>query len=256
MTSNINPLAKHGYQDSTDAYERGRPDFPSEAVACLVEHCKIGQGSKVIDIGAGTGKFTRLLVPTKATLRAIEPVEGMRKKFAALLPDVEVLEGSAEFMPVHEGWADAIVAAQAFHWFDGPSALQECHRLLKVDGMLGMIWNSRDESVDWVAELTRIIDVHEHNAPRYKTMEWEKAFRSTKLFQPLSKKSFTHAHKGTVQTVVDRVASISFIGALEDKTRMEVLAQVRSLVENHPSTKGLENIEMPYRTDVYWCQRA
>ncbi len=158
-------------------------------------------------------------------------------------------------MPVTEGWADAIVAAQAFHWFDGPSALKECHRVLRADGMLGMIWNSRDESVDWVAELTRIIDVHEHHAPRYKTTEWEKAFRSTKLFQPLSKKSFTYAHKGTVQTVVDRVASISFIGALEDKIRMEVLDQVRSLVENHPSTKGLENIEMPYRTDVYWCQR-
>jgi ubiquinone/menaquinone biosynthesis C-methylase UbiE len=251
----IDPIAQRGFEAGADAYERGRADYPADAVRRLVEAAGIRPGSHVIDLGAGTGKFTRLLVPTQATLLAVEPVKAMRHKFASVLPGVKALEGSAEAMPVEDGWADAVFVAQAFHWFNGEKTLAECHRVLKPGGVLGLVWNVRDESVDWIAELTRIIDVHERSAPRYRSFEWEKAFKQTALFGPLQQRSFAHAHKGTVEAVVDRVASTSFIAALPDDQRGSVLDQTRDLLLTHPSTAGSSEIETKYLTEVYWCKK-
>jgi ubiquinone/menaquinone biosynthesis C-methylase UbiE len=252
----INPMASKGFQAAADAYERGRPDYPSEAIQFLADTCGMRRGAKIIELGAGTGKFTRLLVPTQATLLAIEPVDAMRKKFSTLLPAVEILDGSAESVPAGDGTADVVVAAQAFHWFDAEKALAECHRVLRPGGMLGLIWNVRDESMEWVAELTRIIDVYERSAPRYKSFEWKRAIEGNKLFGPLGQRSFKHSHRGTVDTFMDRVASISFIASLPDGQRESVMKEVRSLIENHQLTKGKAEIETVYTTDVYWCKKA
>jgi len=248
-------MASTGFQAAADAYERGRPDYPSEATDFLAATCGIGMGSEVIELGAGTGKFTRLLVPSKATLLAIEPVEAMRRKCMALLPDVRILEGSAEEIPVADASADVVLAAQAFHWFNADKALAECHRVLRPGGMLGLIWNVRDESIGWVAELTRIIDVYEQGAPRYKSFEWKRAFAGSGLFGPLGHRSFRHSHQGTLEAFMDRIASISFIAALPEIQRGTVLKEVRALVENHELTRGRPTIETVYSTDVYWCKK-
>jgi hypothetical protein len=142
-----------------------------------------------------------------------------------------------------------------FHWFNGPSALREIHRVLKPGGKLGLIWNARDESLAWVAELTRIIDPHEGGAPRYKTKNWKRAFDDTKLFSELRLQHFSYTQVGTVETVVDRIGSISFISALSEPQRQEVLTQVRNLVQLHPETKDRSEVRLPYRTDVYWCEK-
>ncbi len=211
--------------------------------------------SHVLDLGAGTGKFTRLLVPTKAKLTAVEPVEGMRKKFASILPGIQILSGTAESIPAGNSSFDAVVAAQAFHWFAGDLALKEIHRVLKLNGKLGLIWNVRDESFDWVSELTGILDGYSESVPRYGTDEWKKVFEHNPFFTPLKKRSFKHAQKGTIETVVDLVQSRSYIGSLREKDRGIVLRQVRALLMGHPQTKGKEEIEIPYRTDVYWCAK-
>jgi len=251
----IHPTAAKGFEIGADSYERGRPEFPIEAVDYLIQSLEIKPQSKVMDLGAGTGKFTRLLVPTKAVLTAVEPVEKMRQKFRSVLPEIEIVAGTAENIPAPDSSFDAVVVAQAFHWFDGDSALKEIHRVLKPNGKLGLIWNMRDESVNWVSELTRIVDAHEAGAPRYKTHEWKKAFDQTKSFTPLEKKTFKYLQKGTAETVVDRVQSISFISALSEKDRENVLQQIRGLLSRHPQTKGMEKLEIPYNTDVYWCTK-
>jgi SAM-dependent methyltransferase len=196
------------------------------------------------------------LVPTGAKIVSIEPVEGMRKKFAAMLPQVEVLQGRAESVPVPAEFADGVLAAQAFHWFNAEKTLAECHRILKPAGKLGLIWNVRDESMDWVAELTRIIDVYERSAPRYKSFEWKKAFEGQKLFGPLRHRSFNHSHRGTVSAFMDRIASISFVASLPDVQRESVLKEVGDLIANHRQTKGQPTIETVYKTEVYWCEKA
>ena len=221
----------------------------------LISKLNINSISKVVDLGAGTGKFTKLLLPTAAEVIAVEPVEGMRKKFKELYTQNQILNGTAENIPLGDESVDSVVVAQAFHWFDGESAIKEIYRVLKPTGKLGLIWNARDESRDWVAELTRIIDPHEGGAPRYKTMNWKLAFDKTKKFTTLEVQHFPYVQAGTVETIVDRVGSISFISALEKNLNAVVLNQVRNLVKNHPETKDLTEISLPYRTDVYWCEK-
>ncbi len=243
------------YQTAPEAYERGRPDYPPEAVRKLIEELGIHAGRAVLELGAGTGKFTRLLLPTQARVTAVEPVEGMRRKFSEVLPNVKVLAGTAEAIPLVDSSVDAVIAAQAFHWFEGYATLREIHRVLKSGGRLGLIWNVRDESVDWVRKLTDIIDVHAEGTPRHRTGAWQKPFQETELFTPLQLCSFRYDHTGPPEMIVERVRSTSFISALPDATREQVLDQVRELVRTHPLTRDKSMVAYPYRTDVHWCQR-
>jgi ubiquinone/menaquinone biosynthesis C-methylase UbiE len=256
MKQVIHDAAAKGFQVAADAYERGRPEYPIESVLKLIQELHLTSGKTVVDLGAGTGKFTKLLADNcEAQVVAIEPVEGMRRKFSSLLPAVKIFDGTAEASTLTAASVDAVVVAQAFHWFDGEKALPEIHRILKPNGYLGMIWNARDESLPWVAELTNIIDPFEKGAPRYKSGKWKLAFLNSPLFTPLQSAQYRYVQKGDVQMVVDRIASISFISALASGEKESVLEQVRNLLESSPETKGRSELELPYRTDVFWCQK-
>ncbi len=251
----IHEKAAKGFEIAGDAYERGRPDYPASAIEYLLHCLDVRPGSVVADLGAGTGKFTKLLGPSRARIIAVEPVEGMRKKFASLYPDIEIRSGTAETIPLEDEEVDAVVAAQAFHWFDGKKALREIHRVLKSAGGLGLIWNARDESVDWVARLTDIIDPHEGGAPRFKSMKWIEAFNDQPLFSPLEHRAFRHEQVGTHDTIVNRIASISFISALAPEVNSDVLNEVRSLLALHSATRGRTQLTLSYVTHVYWTKR-
>jgi SAM-dependent methyltransferase len=252
----IHATAAAGFQAGSEVYERGRPDYPVEAAQFLINTLGIDSATTVVELGAGTGKFTRVLVPlTAAKLIAVEPVESMRCRLQSLLPDLTVLDGTAEAIPLGEATADVVLAAQAFHWFDGRRALADIARVLKPGGKLGLIWNIRDDSLDWVSRMTEIVDRHGAGVPQYKSMEWKRAFDAPSPFSELAECSFRHAQTGNVQMLLDRVASISFIAALPPTDRQAVLAEVMHLVRNHPQTRNLSRITLPYRTDVYWSMK-
>lgn len=247
--------AATGFNQAAEAYERGRPDYPRQAVTFLLDTLGVSPGSTVVDLGAGSGKFTRLLATSGAHLLAVEPVEGMRVKFQQLLPGITALDGSAEHIPLPSGSVDALVAAQAFHWFDGKAALEEIHRVLKPGGMLGLIWNVRDESLPLMADLTAIMDPHEDGAPRYRNMDWKKAFERTTLFTRLQQQDFPYEQIGDTEMVVDRVGSVSFISALPVQEKERVLVQVRRAVARHQQSHSTEVIKLPYCSTIFWCAR-
>ena len=258
MTEKIHDVAARGFQIASEVYDRGRPEYPQSAVEHLLRQLNVGSASTVVELGAGTGKFTRILaasLPAETKVIAVEPVEGMRNKFSALLPAVQLLAGSAEKIPLASKTAGAVIAAQSFHWFDGPAALQEIHRVLQPGGKLGLIWNARDESVDWVAKLEELTQVHEKGAPRYRTGAWRQALERTELFTPLQAAHFRYAQVGGYGMVVDRIASSSFIAALPETEKNQIFDQVRGLLSTHPQTRERDTIEFPYRTDVFWCSR-
>jgi SAM-dependent methyltransferase len=209
-----------------------------------------------MDLGAGTGKLTRLLLPAGATLVAVEPVEAMRAEFASVLPEVRMVAGVAEVLPFADGTFDAVVCAQAFHWFDGARALSAIHRVLKRWGRLGLLWNVRDESVQWIRELTEIIDPYERTAPREKTHEWRRTFSASDLFGRLNQLRFPHRQRLDRDGLVERFASASFIASAPPGEREEVLGRIRELAETHPDLADRDEFDLPYMTELYWCARA
>lgn len=204
----------------------------------------------MLDLAAGTGKLTRQLVPTGADLVAVEPVEGMRRKLAETVPGVQTLDGTAERIPLGEGSVDTVLCAQAFHWFDGERALAEIHRVLRPGGALALIWNVRDEAVEWERRLSALLKRIESGAPRKRWGRWREAFEQTTLFTPLEERRFRHRQEGDVETMLARVASISFVSALPDAQRASFLEEVRKLVGPRRAP-----LVMHYRTEVYWCRR-
>ena len=138
---------------AADAYERGRPPYPPEAIDWLLPEGV----SRVLDLGAGTGKLTRQLRGRGLDVVAVEPSAGMREQLARAVPDVTVLRRAAEEIPLPDRSVDAVLVAQAWHWVDPGRAVPEVARVLVPGGQLGLVWNIRDEREDWVAELGRIM---------------------------------------------------------------------------------------------------
>src|SRR5204862_6968162 len=108
-----------GFGASSELYEKIRPEYPQAGVDLLVRELGIARGRVVVDVGAGTGKLTRMLVRTGATVIAVEPLAEMRERIAERVPTAVPFDGTAERMALRDGSAHAITVAQAFHWFDG-----------------------------------------------------------------------------------------------------------------------------------------
>ena len=251
----VHTSAQQGFSTQAVTYAQGRPDYPRQLTGWLADALQISAQSTVIDLGAGTGKFTRLLSSLAPTLIAVEPVAAMGAQLAKLLPDVRLVDGTAESIPLATASADALVCAQAFHWFSTRAALAEIHRVLKPDGRLGLVWNVRDESVDWVAAITEIITPYEGDTPRFHSGRWREAFTGEYFSDP-EMICFPYSHVGSPQEVImDRFLSVSFIAALPAAEKAEVTAQLRNLIATHPALKGRDTVAFPYQTQAYVCQR-
>ena len=248
--------ALKGFGNAAQTYARGRPEYPGEVLTWLRQNFDLGPSKTAIDLGAGTGKFTKLLIQTQATVIAVEPVEAMRTELVAALPRILVLAGTAQAMNLKDAGSDAVLCAQAFHWFANDAALTEIHRVLKPSGKLGLIWNVRDESVDWVAAITQIITPYEGDAPRYYKGEWRRAFTG-RLFSDLTEACFAYQHVGSPQQVIlDRILSVSFIAALPESERSKVAQKISALISSHPELKGREVVAFPYQTHAYCCSKS
>lgn len=250
--THIHPAAAAGFARAAELYERARPSYPAEAVAWLGGRCGLGPGRTVVDVGAGTGKLTRLLPASGARVIAVEPIEEMR---ALICVDedtgVEVLDGTAEALPLADGSADAIVAAQAFHWFDQARALPELHRVLTAEGRLGLIWNSRDLDDPLQKALEELLRPRRRRATDQQGGAWRPPLEASPLFGRIEEASFPFAQSFTADDLCARVGSTSFVAAATPHERDELLARVRSL------TVGLEEpFPFRYRTEVYVVPRS
>ncbi len=253
----VHNVAAAGFNDPGD-YEAARPSYPPDAVAWFVEHLRIAPGRRVADVAAGTGKLTRLLVPAGADLLAVEPVPGMRATFRRVVPEIPLVAGTAEAMPFPAATFDAITVAQAWHWFDHERATAEMARVLKPGGRLGLVWNARDRSEPWVDEVWSIMDRVEKKAPWRDHENWrDSANREMPGFTGgLRSAEFRHRQAITPEGVVQRVASVSHVAVLPEAEREQVLGEVRHLLATHPAARGRELVEIPYRVDCFWTERA
>lgn len=244
-----------GFGTSSELYERVRPEYPPEAIDILVRELRIGPGKVVVDVGAGTGKLTRALVPTGATVIAVEPLAEMREQLALNVPRAVPFAGTAEHMALRDGSAHAIVAAQAFHWFDGDKALAEFHRVLAPGGRLALVWNVRDRRASWVDAFDVLIEAVDPDRPAHETGRWRAAVDRTTLFGPLHEHTVEWEQPMTPAEIVDRAGTVSSIAALPKAERERVLEAFRELAVTHPDVRGQDTVTMPYLTKIFWMER-
>ncbi|HEX7168143.1 MAG TPA: class I SAM-dependent methyltransferase [Acidimicrobiales bacterium] len=251
----IHEVAASGFARGAEEYEAGRPGYPQAAVDLIARELEIGPGSTVVDVGAGTGKFTRLLLPTGARVVGVEPVAEMREVFARAVPGVEIVDGTAEAIPLGDGEVDVVTAAQAFHWVDAVPAVAEVHRVVRPGGGVAFLWNSRDASVDWVRRVKELMDRVVGGTPRYGNAYgggWERAMADHGGFTPMERVELAHEHPVDRELMRARVASTSYVSMLPDSERAAVLAEIDAIVDE----AGLgETFTEPYRTEVFWCTR-
>lgn len=242
--------AIEGFNRGASAYERGRPGYPKEAVDWIVERLQIGQTSTVVDVGAGTGKFARLLAPTGARLYAVEPSPGMREQLQKAVPKATVLDATAQAIPLPDGFADAITAAQSFHWFATERVLAELQRVLRPEGGLALIWNRRDLSDPLQLALEKVIGHYRGRTPAHENDRWMDAMRATARFSPIGQRDFDYEQVLDRAGLVDRVLSISFIAALDSPAKDVVAEQIESVAG------AVNEFRLPYRTQAYLFRRV
>lgn len=251
----IHEAAAKGFAGAAAQYARGRPDYPAQLSDWLQRELGLGAGQTLLDLGAGTGKFSRLLRETGAAVIAVEPIDAMREQLAQRLPDVQLLAGSAEAIPLPDASVDSVFCAQAFHWFANRQALAEIHRVLRPGGQLAMVWNVRDEAIDWVAAISALITPYESDAPRFHTGRWRLPFADQAWFGAPQLSTLPHQHLGPFETVVvDRMLSVSFIASLPEAELAQLEADLRGLADQYPALRE-PLIAFPYRTEIWLSHR-
>ena len=253
----IHEAAARGYERGAGDYEKGRPSYPQAAIDRLVDVCAVGAGRRIVDLGAGTGKFTRYLHEHGADVIAVEPVRAMRSAYNERFPGAPILDGTAEDVPLRDGWADVVTVAQAFHWFDAVPALDEIARVLRTGGWLALIWNTRDPEAPWTATINRVLDRLAGDAPRFRSSdpEWRRPLDAHPAFDELASASFTNDVPMDLETMLARIASTSYVSALPDEERAAVLDEVAELVRRGPMAEQGPRFVERYRTELFWCRR-
>ncbi|MEH0841359.1 class I SAM-dependent methyltransferase [Micromonospora sp. CPCC 205711] len=229
-------------------YDRFRPRYPREAVAWAL--ADVGAPARVVDLGAGTGILTRQILDLGHQVLPVEPDPGMRARLEAVTPGVTALAGTAEAVPLPDGAVDAVLVGQAYHWFDKERAHAEIARVIRTGGTFAPIWNSRDDSVEWVLELGRIAGMRNDSGDLV-----EKVTDFGPAFGPVELARYTHRATGTPDEVIGMLHTRSSWLTAPAQERQRVDRELRELFATHPDLAGRETVELPYQTLVFRARR-
>ncbi|GAA3761332.1 class I SAM-dependent methyltransferase [Microbacterium kribbense] len=237
------------FGSAAGVYDAGRPEYPAEAVAWMLEPVRGGVRPRVADVGAGTGKLTRVLTESGAAPVAIDPDPAMLEQLRQAVPGVPTFVGTGEKLPLPDGSVDAVVFGQAWHWVEPAAASAEVGRVLRPQGVLGLIWNLRDNRVAWVAEMTAIM--HGSAAeimmagpgpevrapfeqPEQRSWDWPRPMTRARLWDMVHSRSYIITAAPAERERIDRELEVVFdrIGAVGDAV-----------------------IELPYRTTAFRAAR-
>lgn len=240
----------------SEDYERGRPGWPREVVDLLA----LPPTATVLDLGAGTGKLTRLLVPAFDRVVAVEPAAAMRHILERFCPAAESLPGTGQEIPLADVSVDAVFAAQAFHWFDDECAVTEIARVLRPRGALVLMWNL--PAGPWEPSTAAAEELLSGRGPnpnevsydpldlgtcaRYASDEWTLA---DSPFEPLQEMRLPNPQMLDRDGLVAYYASMGWLADLPDEKRLPLLDEVRSLLARTEYRRHWE-------THVHWTRLA
>jgi SAM-dependent methyltransferase len=229
--------AAEGFTGS-EQYDAYRPSYPEETIAFIRRDAHLGQRSTVLDLAAGTGLMTRLLWPA-GRLIAVEPLAEMRAVLAKQVPEAEILAGFADSIPLEASSVDAVVVAQAFHWFATPAAVREIARVLKPKGALALVWNKRDLQDPLMRAIHDCLDPYRGDSPDFENTPWREPFEAPDApLRLVARQHISWDETITLEHLKGRICSISYIALLDDPEREEVLQALADLT-------GAEDNETP-----------
>jgi ubiquinone/menaquinone biosynthesis C-methylase UbiE len=229
----------HSFGGVADAYERGRPTYPAEAVTWMLGDHPL----TVLELGAGTGKLTRVLTGLGHDVHATDPDEAMLAVLEKQVPGVRTAVASAEEIPLPDRSVDAVIAAQAFHWFDLDLSLPEIARVLRPEGRLCLVWNQRNEKIPWVRRLGTLIGTQEQ------LRDPAQALIFSELFGFVEDRAFSHWQVVDRRTIQDLVLSRSNVAVLDDEGRAAKLAEVLAFYDEYG--RGMDGMQLPYVTRCF-----
>lgn len=236
-------LAK-SFEGIGEEYDRYRPGFPDAAADEIVPD----RVDAVLDLGAGTGKFTRLLLSRADRVIAVEPSAAMLDVLRTRLPGVQTHIAGAESIPLPDADVDAVTVAQAFHWFDRDAACAEIRRVLVPGGTLGLLWNHSDPSCPW----DRACHGVAHPA-----VDAERDSTTASAADELPGFVFDHrseiawSERITRDAYIRRWLTVSSFLAADETTRATMVAQLDSILDADPETAGQATFTLPMITEVF-----
>ncbi|KAL2072486.1 hypothetical protein VTL71DRAFT_11829 [Oculimacula yallundae] len=283
----LDTQAATGFSDAA-AYDKNRPSYSPEAVNKLLTHLKVASvaNAKIIDLACGTGKFTELLAarPEEFDIIGVEPHEGMREVLVkkGLGDRVKVENGDAGNMPIEEDWGDAVIAAQAFHWFATESSLKEIHRVLRPGATFGLIWNIEDynapkdhpATTKWEQKMKEIVASEKDGISRFRDMKWREVFEQQLDTNPLQtlKDIVTHnlpsfslplgeEHiKWTVwlsdEDVWARYSTLSQIANLPKEKKEAYRQEILADIKEHGERNEKGEVALHGNTFLFWTSRV
>ena len=219
------------------AYDRARASYPRASVEWVLELGGTRAGLRVLDLGAGTGRLSAVLLEMGIEVVAVEPDDAMR----ALIPvGAQALSGTAEQVPLPNASVDAVMVGQAWHWFDHEQALAQVRRVLRPGGVLGLLWNLFDDRVPWVAKLAAAAAAED----RLSAMDDEPPYDGEPVPE---RRAFAHSQAMTRDLLVDNFASRSTIALMAPAARADLLRRVRELAP-------ADAFELPWVCDTWRAQ--
>jgi SAM-dependent methyltransferase len=247
----LTPQRARSFGAVADTYDRARPAYPADALAWALAGAR-RPVHRVLDLGAGTGKLTGSLRAARPDLAvvAVEPDAAMLAVLLGRHPQVHGAVGAAEAIPLADGSVDAVLVGQAYHWFDPARALPEIARVLGPGGVLGLLWNLRDDAEPWVAELTRRMKA-DTDATRLLDPAADPPPGLAEHLVDLARHTTRHTQLLDADGLVALVASRSYAIAAPPDEREQLFAAVRGLAATHPALAGRSTFALPYLTETW-----
>jgi SAM-dependent methyltransferase len=253
--SGYNPTGR--FSGLANLYARHRPDYPAAALDLIVQRCGLGRDTLLVDVGCGTGISARLFAARAIPVLGVEPNDDMRVRAEATpsppgAAPIEYRTGSAEATGLPDSAAAAVLAAQAFHWFDAPAALREFHRILRPDGWVALIWNERDEADPCTAAYGAVVrsspDAAAIEVPRSRAGD---PLLHSPLFEQAERVPFRHEQTLDEEGLLGRAFSASYA----PREPPEAAAFAAALSEVFARYQHQGQVTLFYETTVYLARR-
>ncbi|XP_020622618.1 uncharacterized methyltransferase C25B8.09-like [Orbicella faveolata] len=266
-------LVQRGFVGASH-YENTRQDYPVEAVEFFLNNLAVNEivtrdrPFAILEVGCGTGKFTRVMLKIlelkevkDIKVIASEPHQNMYEEFKVVMPDTEIIQCSAEKIPLPDASVDVVIAAQSFHWFANRAAVEEIHRVLAPSGSFGMIWSIEDTSVPWVKDLYEFMwPIIEQKSIVFPYQEsWKTLFGGLcqQLFRaPKENLSFRHRFPFSVEKAYEFFSSYSVIAGGSEQTKKAFKKSFDNAMEKHFKGNGIPLHHISFQIYMYWCTKT